>query len=35
MNIQKKNIFFFGGGGGGGGSGWGVRVDGNGELKLL
>ena len=31
-------FFFFGGGGvgsGGGGSGWGVRVDGNGELKLL
>ena len=36
MNIQKK--FFFWGGGGvlsGGGSGWGVRVDGNGEFKLL
>ena len=36
MNIQKKNIFF---GGGGGGSGWGggggVRVDVNGEVKLL
>ena len=40
------NIFFFLGGGGEvrgggrsgqgeGGSGWGVRVDGNGELKLL
>ena len=44
VKIQKKNIFFFfGGGGGGGGSGsgggggqvGGVRVDGNGELKLL
>ena len=40
MKIQKKNIFFWGvrsgGGGGGGGSGWGgVRVDGNGVLKLL
>ena len=38
MKIQKKNYFFFWGGGGGpvrGGSGWGVRVDGNGELKLL
>ena len=38
MKIQKKN--FLGGGGGvvgsgGVGSGWGVRVDGNGELKLL
>ena len=37
---KKTNIFLFlvGGGGsgqGGGGSGWGVRVDGNGELKLL
>ena len=40
---KKKNIFSGGGGGGvdqgggGGGSvwGWGVRVDGNGELKLL
>ena len=32
VKIQKK--FFFGGGGGGG-LGWGVRVDGNGELKLL
>ena len=33
MKIQKKNIyifFFFGGGGGGG-----VRVDVNGEVKLL
>ena len=42
VKIQKKNIFFFGGGGGGGGSGrgggrsgWGVRVDVNGEVKLL
>ena len=36
MKIQKKNIFFFGGGvGSGGGVGGGVRVDGNGELKLL
>ena len=39
MKIQKKNIFFFYFGGGpvrgGGGSGWGVRVDGSGELKLL
>ena len=36
MNIQKKR-FFFGGrvGSGGGGSGWGVRVDVNGEVKLL
>ena len=37
VKIQKKIIFFFFflGGGGGGGSGWGgVRVDGNGELKL-
>ena len=42
MKIQKK--FFFGGGGGGGGgvrgrgvgaSGWGVRVDVNGEVKFL
>ena len=40
----KKNIFFLGGGGGGGsggggggggGLGWGVRVDVNGEVKLL
>ena len=30
MKIQKKKFFFFLGGGGGG-----VRVDGNGELKLL
>ena len=38
VKIQKKNIFFWGGVGvgSGGGSGWGgVRVDGNGELKLL
>ena len=36
MKIQKKNIFFFGRGGGGrvwGGGG--VRVDVNGEVKLL
>ena len=33
MKIQKK-IFFLGGGGGGG-LGWGVRVDVNGEVKLL
>ena len=33
MKIQKKNFFFFFGGGGG--SVGGVRVDGNGELKLL
>ena len=42
MKIQKKKFFFFGGGGGGGGgggvggmSGWGVRVDVNGEVKFL
>ena len=38
MKIQKKNIFFGGGGGGVGGgeaSGWGVRVDVNGEVKFL
>ena len=40
MKIKKKIFFFLGGGvrsGGGVGSGWGggVRVDGNGELKLL
>ena len=38
VNIQKKNFFWGGGGGGGGeeGSGWGgVRVDVNGEVKLL
>ena len=38
MKIQKK-YFFWGGGlvgsGGGGGSGWGVRVDVNGEVKFL
>ena len=32
MKIQKKKYFFFLGGGGGGG---GVRVDVNGEVKLL
>ena len=35
---KKKNFFFFGGGGGrvgGGTSGWGVRVDVNGEVKFL
>ena len=32
---KKKNFFFFWGGGGGGGGGRVVRVDGNGELKLL
>ena len=39
MKIQKKKFFFFWGGGGGlvrgGGQVRGVRVDGNGELKLL
>ena len=37
VNIQKKKIFFFFGGGGrvGGGSGWGVRVDVNGEVKFF
>ena len=44
VKIKKKYIFVFGGGGGGvggrvngGGSGWGggVRVDVNGEVKLL
>ena len=42
MKIQKKKFFLgggggrVGGGGGGGGVGfWEVRVDGNGELKLL
>ena len=34
VKIQKKNYFFFFLGGGGGRVG-GVRVDGNGELKLL
>ena len=33
MKIQKKNIFFGGEGGGEGGGG--VRVDVNGEVKLL
>ena len=33
VKIQKKKFFFFGGGGVG--LGGGVRVDGNGELKLL
>ena len=33
MKIQKKN--FLGGGGGGGRVGGGVRVDVNGEVKLL
>ena len=35
MKIKKKNIFFFLGGGGGGRFGSGVRVDVNGEVKLL
>ena len=38
VKIQKKKQFFFLGGGGSGqgwGSGWGVRVDGNGEVKLV
>ena len=37
VNIQKKKFFFFFFflGGGGVGLGGGVRVDGNGELKLL
>ena len=39
MKIQKKKkfFFFFGGGSGGGGgpSGWGFRVDVNGEVKFL
>ena len=36
MKIQKKKYFFLGGGGGGGrASGWGVRVDVNGEVKFL
>ena len=37
MKIQKKMFFFFGGGSPvrGGGQVGGVRVDGNGELKLL
>ena len=39
MKIQKKKWFFGGVGGGrvrgGGASGWGVRVDVNGEVKFL
>ena len=37
MKIQKKKIFLGGWGGrvGGGASGWGVRVDVNGEVKFL
>ena len=35
MKIQKKKFFFGGGGVWWGGSGWGVRVDVNGEVKLL
>ena len=37
VNIPKKNYFFLGGGGGValGGGGGGVRVDVNGEVKLL
>ena len=39
MKIQKKNLFGgvggFGSGGGGGASGWGIRVDVNGEVKFL
>ena len=38
VKIQKKKFFFFWGGwgvGSGGGSEWGVRVDGNGEVKLV
>ena len=36
MKIQKKNLGGGGGGGGGGGRVWGgVRVDVNGEVKLL
>ena len=38
MKNQKKKFFFFGGGGGGVGGrvgGRGVRVDVNGEVKLL
>ena len=34
MKIKKKKFFFWGGGGGGG-VGLGVRVDVNGEVKLL
>ena len=36
VKIQNsKNIFLGGGGLGRGGSGWGVRVDGNREVKLV
>ena len=35
MKIQKKKLGGGGGSGQGGGSGWGNRVDGNRELKLL
>ena len=35
MKIQKKKLGGGGVGSGGVGSGWGVRVDGNRELKLL
>ena len=35
MKIQKKKIFFLGGGSGWGVGGGGVRVDVNGEVKLL
>ena len=39
VKIPKKKLFFFFGGGGGGvgsgASGWGVRVDVNGEVKFL
>ena len=35
VKIQKKKFFFFFFGGGGGGGGGGVRMDVNGEVKLL
>ena len=35
MKIKKKIFFFFFLGGGDGASGWGVRVDVNGEVKFL
>ena len=35
MKIKKKKIVGGGGGGAGAGSSWGVRVDVNGEVKLL
>ena len=37
VKIQKKKFFFWGGWGvgSGGGSGWGVSVDGKGEVKLV